>query len=326
MSDVTKLVEKLKEFGISDELATRVEFMEKYKSDRDIAKATALVTKGAIATAEVWRGAGLLNLEAVTFDEESTSLVFGFAKYMHWFRGYYFQVSGTPNGRGSVITPGCRMDYIMNAIADFPEDLRIEASAFVLAMSALTTAYVYFKPTTVAVVSESEELDRFLKASGEHTWCRDNVCIDSVMRYVTTSQSLEMFDVDTGAAVLVTEDNHGYAVLSYADNALHLQVKRRGEDLPRYHEYVLTFPAWMNMMDPKDEDFALLNDWSCLVQAFVEFLLHRANICANYVVMYPRHTAGRALMPDMYYNTRNRFYEFGDLLDYMVTYVKSARE
>lgn len=94
------------------------------------------------------------------------NLVLGMDKYLHWFRGYYYQVSYTPDGIGAVNTPYYRMLEPMEITrrTNYYVSEYKGAAEFILSMSALTTALNYYDRVMELLSTEEgiKEFDQFL--------------------------------------------------------------------------------------------------------------------------------------------------------------------
>lgn len=97
------------------------------------------------------------------------NLVFGIGKYLHWFRGYYYQVSSTPDGNGTVESPYFGMQYLMNVVYNAerygPSEYK-GIKEFVLAISAMTTGLAYYDAMKKMLSNEDgvKEFNEFLMA------------------------------------------------------------------------------------------------------------------------------------------------------------------
>ena len=94
------------------------------------------------------------------------NLVFGMQKYLHWFRGYYYQMSYTPDGIGTVQSPYFWMrdtlQIVHNTVRYCKEYEGVEE--FVLSMSALSTALNYYSKMRkmLSTAEGVKEFDQFL--------------------------------------------------------------------------------------------------------------------------------------------------------------------
>lgn len=270
-----ELVEEFKRKGMYSEYESRDTFVcdddlvyfDRACSDEVLDGCIAIVREAADAK-DAWvklTDSGLLNCKPVLVNN---SIVFGYQKYMHWFREYYYQTSYTIHGRGSREHTYFRMDY---ALCGLHKD---EQVCQVLTAAALATALRYYKQTTKMLSTEDGVgvLNGLLwhDLRKHYKWVKDESCgIHTLLDLIAVETSKYLIDEPVGDNTKVVQlDGKGALYLSKSN--IRVVTQERGLYVMR----TLTVPAWVWEEDD-DDDFLYWED-KCpnrVMELFVEFML-----------------------------------------------------
>ena len=301
MNNITDFVEALKEKGLYSDVCdtsgyvvgfdkSDMYYFEECCTQEAVDKATALV-KSIDDPCEIPKElmkSGVLSCEPTLV---RNSLVYGMGAYLHWFRGCYFQISGTHTGVGTREQSYLRMDSLISSSSVFDyntKTTRAEFVNFVLVMCSLTTALHYYDKTMKLISSEDgiETYNKFLKVSarGEHDASQD-ICLDDVMKYVSVTRSKFMpsIEPDDGMCILLADDGvrKSYAVLHVSHRAISVHCKEENG----YVCYKFTVPEWFSAVDA-DGNY-LLKHRCYAFDVFIEFIIGYAGIRCSGLVIYP---------------------------------------
>ena len=299
MENVVSVVkESLEGRGWYDAFYDGLEFMKEYKDEDTIIK-TARLLDTCSKFSEFYkkcRSAGFLSCTP-QLTADGMSIVYGAEKYLHWFRGYYYQISSTPDGCGAEVTPAARMDHLIAATRALGYAYRDEAKAFVVALSMLTTAYCYYDKTVDALNSDSVIFDKLLSIHDSRLY--------AVMHYTHVFSSVYKYFTPDGTLLIRDQNGMGYATIYRDTVSMHLQIC---EGVRAYTDFVLVYPDWLVDID--------VEALPMFYRAFAEYLLHVAGIRASYVVMYPIDTKHHP-KTELSINTPRQATQFVDVLDYI---------
>lgn len=161
------------------------------------------------------------------------NLVYGIHKYLHWFRGYYYQMSCTPDGQYTVNSPYFWMTEPMKTaycVVNSCEGYE-GVEEFILSLSAMTTAlYVYEKTKNLLSTPEGvAEFDKFL-ASNYPTHCGHTLKYDT-QKVLSCFKEYDCAHIPSEVlvhnAILLGNrvTNNTKALLSYSDTMITLVLK-----------------------------------------------------------------------------------------------------
>lgn len=85
------------------------------------------------------------------------SICFGPRKYLHWFRGYNFQVSQNPDATWYKVKPCNRIDYLLRDVGSYQGEDVYKYTSFVIASSILASAYRFYKQTCRILESNDDQ-------------------------------------------------------------------------------------------------------------------------------------------------------------------------
>ena len=257
---------------------------------------------------------GYLNVVPVIANKnaEIPSLVLSDDKFLHWFRGYYFQMSYTDYGDGEYNSSCFRMDYLLRICRE--SELPGRPAAFTFVMSAVTTLLCLYSRMKYWLNTDlgKDTFNEFLALSSRNE-CQvfNDVCLDDLMKYVDTEQ----FDIaptltpDNKACVLLNHDIPYAAVVS-EENCI--KVIKYSTENEKCTVFTVRYPGWMTV---SDEFFK--EDRNEFKKALLEFILTYSGIRTNYIAMYPIKTSTKKIKP-VRYNLPDRFEKFEKVLDWIV--------
>lgn len=298
------MCDKVKEFielGVEkSEAEELVYFLENYKYPAGIPDIRELLRPctrhSTYSIIEQLESCGVLSC-APMLSVDGKSLVYGWQKYLHRYKGYYFQISATPSGFGQVETPNTRIDLLLRAV---PSSSITDVVNFIATMNALSVALRYYDKTMDLLTNHSEVFDKFLSNS----WGVD-AKVESVLGRITTwnLRYKPNLDLDNAVNVMLVDGNSMYGLLSYSKGELSVLTKETDR---KYKRVALSIPVWI-----KD-----VYDRTLFYAAFIEFILAYAGIRATHYTMYP-HQNKHACKLTVAYNIRERFGTYDELTDYM---------
>lgn len=237
----------------------------------------------------VVKSMGLLKCKpTVVYDGHSLcktpSLCIAYNRYLHDFRGYYFQISGTRDGVGSHAMSCFRMDKLLRITRDNVED-KCKCGLltnFIVAMSALTTLLDYFEYTQKLLNDSREVMEKFInetvKAKYRYAAGMTEQPLAILLDSTRIQKSSELPTVEPdnlNIALYDKHDNSYYGLLECCENLIKF-TKFNGK---QYSTTVLTIPETLN------EDLQPYKD--VFMCAFVEYVLKFSGVRANYMTMHP---------------------------------------
>ena len=203
----------------------------------------------------------------------NNSIVFGYQKYMHWFREYYYQTSYTINGRGSREHTYFRMDYALCGLH------KGEQVCQILTAAALATALRYYKQTTKMLATKEgvDALNGLIRHDlREHyKWVEDEICnIHSLLGFITVMTSKYPIDEPVGDNTKIVQLD-GKGVLYLSKSHIRVVTRERGVYVLR----TLNVPEWVWSEDD-DDDFFCWEDKrpNSIMKLFVEFMIAYAGV------------------------------------------------
>jgi hypothetical protein len=199
-------------------------------------------------------------------------LVFGFQKYMHWFRGCYYQTSYTYNGIGSREHTYFRLDYALTGVGN---KLAVEQ---LLTAAALATALRYYKQTMKMLSSEEgvKEFEGLVRSDiAKHHKYIDpsDYSVSCLLDLVTVETSKHLVDEPAGEGTKVVQLN--------TKGALYLSKERvrvTTQESGLYVMHTLTVPEWV--WSGEDDDCLYFEDKhpNHIMELLVEFMLAYSGI------------------------------------------------
>lgn len=200
------------------------------------------------------------------------SLVFGFKKYMHWFCGYYYQISYTYSGFGSREHTYFRLDRALTGVGN---KLAVEQ---LLTAAALATALRYYKQTMKMLSSEEgvKEFEGLMRGdiATHHKYIDpSDYSVSCLLDLVTVETSKHLVDEPVGEGTKVVQlGTKGALYLS--KERVRVTTQERGLYVMR----TLTVPEWV--WSEEDDDCLCLEDKhpSHIMKLLVEFMLAYSGI------------------------------------------------
>ena len=297
---------------------TFLRFVDKFVSDEVIENMIAEAQSGNYEEAASYYKAlekkGYLNIVPAICgkSDEVPSLIISDDKYLHWFRGYYFQISYTEYGDGEYNTSCFRMDYLLRCCRS--SGLSGRSAQFVFVMSALTTLLCLYGRMNCWLKTESgkQTFNEFLSLSSRNE-CQvgKDVCLDDLMKYVDIDkfETAPSITPDDKACVLLNHDVPYAAVVS-EENCIKV-IKYSGEE-EKWLVFTVRYPGWMAVTDDFFDE-----DRNVFKKAILEFILTYSGIRTNYIAMYPIKVSTKKVKP-VHYNLPDRFEKFEKVQDWIV--------
>lgn len=302
---VSVLEQELKARGFfeefSDPCATKLYFNREFMNaveavipEKQISKMIEMLQERTFSTAadvyDEYRVAGLLHVEPTIMKDGKSkvpSLVLGWGKYLHWFRGYHFQVSGTHSGVGSVYSGADRLDIALRYCYGF------SAAKFVF-VGCLVPVLCYFEQgMKLLEFPNNKLLDDFVRMSGELEYLHDT-CMDDFMKFVSVKEYCAQpaypadFDgvSDDDFAIRVLDDSLGYGLLTIGEDFITFTTHPK-EHLFRTRRIQL--PDWFKEVC-SDEECSKVWDHKIIYQIIIRALMTLSGFRADYLCMYPMGT------------------------------------
>lgn len=264
------------------------------------------------------KSAGLLKCKPTVVyssDSKKPSLCIAYNKYLHDFRGYYFQVSGTRDGIGSWATSCFRLDRLCKLIHDWVED-DDEAGLLtnhVVTLAALTTLFDYYECTHKMLKESREVLERFLNETVATCYRsaagKTEQPLALFLDTIRCSKSNEPPTIDPGDLNVLLKDGdvcYGFLVCNEKSLAF---TSFNGE---QYETVTLNPPTLPEDLSHKKNVFAA---------AYVEFLLKYSGVRVNYTAMYPVNSNLKKFKP-FRMNVPNVAEKFDTVHDLVTEYYK----
>lgn len=219
------------------------------------------------------RDSGLLNCSPVLVGD---SLVYGFQKYMHWFRGYYYQVSYTKDGDGSREHSYSRLDLAIKGVT-IPEAIHQ-----LLAAALLVTALRYRKQTQKLLDTEDgvKLLEDVLNSDLNEHYPRchgKSYGLRNLLQYVKVSRA-KYFDTyvddeDTKVVQLGAKSaNPARSVMVLSKEKI-IVVTKEGSN---YVTHELSVPEWVYSLD--EDGFPMIENHVPVMELLTEFLLSYSGV------------------------------------------------
>lgn len=138
---------------------------------------------------EAWGRAGALRFRPYMIDEEDNpSLVIRYNRYLHMFRGYHFQASGSPDGDGDYGSGSYRTDFLMHS-EYWQSASRKSILAYMLWWAAMLDVGCRFDNFTKMFKENVESLEAFLEASMNYWQRHFDYKWSDVEKYITVDRS-----------------------------------------------------------------------------------------------------------------------------------------
>ena len=255
--------------GVPVDNEALIQYLERFCSDDtlDACIYKVLSAKWGVDGVEWLHAHGLLSCTPTLADG---SLVYGFQKYLHWFRGYYYQVSNTSDGVGSRAHSYTRLDWALKGVQS------PEAAHQVLTAAMLITAFHYRKQTEtlLSTVDGVRTLEAMINDDlRTHYGYTESYTLQNLLKYVKVSRSEYLDTYVDGPGTLVVQlgvksdcSARGMLVLSRETVVV---VTKEGED---YVTHELTVPEWVYAVDGGD-GCHMAENLAHVMMLFVEFLL-----------------------------------------------------
>lgn len=265
------------------------------------------------------RSHGLFYVEPRIYgkSKEVPSIILGIDKYIHWFRGYHFQISNTHNGIGEVYSGPYRLDAALYNLQDLPEDVVEEAKRQVFV--ACFVQVLLYEHNGYKAYKNIEMLDEFLKMSGKLSRVdgprmKDFEDLRKVSKYAVKPEMIQNpCDEGQPKAIRLAYDDTSYALLELTDTEVRLTVSKPCGFIVN----TLHLPKWLFMRNEYDERY--IEDPGKLICIFVNALLTDCEFRANYMAMYPIGLKKNNFMP-INYNVPMITDKWDDVEDAIIEY------
>lgn len=242
------------------------------------------------------KDAGCLKLEpqiVMLNDADNPSLVLGWNRYLHWFRGYYFQISENHTGQVSVYSGADRLDYALHQVRDFTCDLDYWPSEF-LFVACFLPVLCYFDAGRALLKDNPKLIDDFLDLSGK-VHHLSGIHLSSFMNNVTELKSdnaplwFDGFGVtDADVPVRLNCDGYTYGLLTIGKQVLTFI---SGTSKNGFRRIILQVPDWVWGVHDDEEycytDDAYVDDRTLIYNIMARAIVTLGGFRADYVSMYP---------------------------------------
>lgn len=241
---------------------------------------------------------GQLKVEpAILGDSRSgiPSLMLSWGNYLHWFRGYHFQISGTHSGHGTVYSGADRLDHALNSISnlrdDYADNNYFAAGNFVFVACFLPVLCYLEQGRKLLESHDNVILNDFLRESGKLSRLHD-VCLDDFMGYVSIKEYStqpaypgEIYGAgDNGFAIRILDDSLGYGLLTIDRHDITFTTHPK-EYLYRTRRVYL--PDWFANRILDEDDYPDVTHHNILYSIIIRALLSISGFRADYMCMYP---------------------------------------
>lgn len=154
-----------------------------------------------------WRNAGFFKFTPYIVDgKENGTLCVGHDRFLHMFRGYHYQLSGTPDGRGSYGTGLMRVDNFINLMSD--DDYARSHLGFIVLYAAMIDCGFQSENFRLMFTEDREAVDEFFRKSLESWGVKFSYGYDVIAKYI--SYRYESINVEEcGHPVYCLRDRHG---------------------------------------------------------------------------------------------------------------------
>ena len=223
------------------------------------------------------------------------NLVFGMNKYLHWFRGYYYQVSYTPDGHYTVQSPYFWMDKLLHLVYSNARrtcDTYTNVEEFVLTISALSTSLNYYDsmkrmistPDGVAAFDEFLVENRKKYSRTSYDFNTQKV-LDLLEEY--TCEHIPADILVQNAVVIRNEfSDNNICILSVTDTHIVTVIRTHG----KFKVIKFTLPDWYtDASSVYDEEFGEnpYKNTPDAMEIFVQFVLYYSGVYTHSIGMYP---------------------------------------
>lgn len=222
---------------------------------------------------------GLLKVEPVIVDTGVPSIMLGINKYVHWFRGYYFQISSTMSGTGEVYAGADRLDIALHSVRIIRDwscaERFITVACFIPVISYTDTGRKLLENNRGLV-------NKFLYMTGVYSKVVDAELNDfmdyiSVVKYNMKPDRFDgLNDSESILEVRIMFEGFSYGLLQICNDRIRL-LKSSGEN--EYSITTLTLPEWLTH-DNIENKHKLYN-------IIVRALMSLCGFRADYMCMYP---------------------------------------
>lgn len=223
------------------------------------------------------------------------NLVFGMNKYLHWFRGYYYQVSHTPDGHYTVQSPYFWMDKLLHLVysnARWTDSVYPAVEEFVLIISALSTGFNYYDSMKrmISIPDGVAAFDEFL-TENRKKYSRNPY-------HFNTQKVLDLFEehycehipadilVQNAVAIRHANSGNNFGILSVTDTDVVTVIRTHG----KFKVTKFKLPDWYtDASGVYDEEFGEnpYKNTAKAMEAFVQFVLYYSGLRTHYGGMYP---------------------------------------
>lgn len=237
---------------------------------------------------------GVLHVEPTLLVEEKNgrsgipSLVLGWGKYLHWFRGYYFQISGTHDGFGSVYEGADRLDLALNAVRNLRYYGKYAAEEYLFVACLIPVLCHFDQGRKLLNEQNTELLNKFIHLSSKHAYL-PATNLDNFMQYITVREYVFKPDLhqicnaeDDVFAVRILDDKFCYGLLTVDKHNITFTTCVK-ENL--YRTTCLAIPDWLYIKD--EDDCFVVSDRTRPLRIMVRAIMTLAGFRADYMCMYP---------------------------------------
>lgn len=239
-----------------------------------------------------FKAAGLLHVEPIIMEDKKgkvPSLMLGWKKYLHWFRGYHFQISGTHSGIGSFYSGADRLDFALNATRNVRYGMDDAAGKFIFVGCLIPVLCYLEQGTRLLNAPNSILLNEFVKMSGELDNL-DNTCMDDFMKYVSVkeystqpSYPAEVYGaIDGDIAVRILDESLGYGLLTIGRNTITFTAHPK--DI-QFRTRKIAIPDWFFGTD--EDGCSNVYNHKIIYNIMIRALMTMSGFRADYMCMYP---------------------------------------
>lgn len=279
--------------------------------------------KDAAEVLSSFKANGLLKFEPCFVPGQVPSLCLGWQRYLHLFRGYYYQISDTAEGVGEVYAGADRLDFALRSISYLSEDTVAVGSAFI-SIAALVPVLTYFDVGYSLL--NSTLLDQFLTETAKATGLKisgykdfsDYVTVEYRATKPTFPGDLSTNSEEPVAIRLMSEETcYGLLVISKETIQIVTRIKDNMYAITR-----LRIPGWFYQYG-EDDELAIYDedDRARLLSIMVRATLALAHFRADHTCMYAIGTK-RGDVRRISYNVPNCAYKWSDINNYILDCVQ----
>ena len=222
-----------------------------------------------------WKKAGYLKVKPCLVPGDVPSIILGIDKWLHWFRGYYFQISDTSDGVGEVYHGVDRLDHTL----DYLEDLKYIDSYNQAARDVFTACLIpvlcHYDCGIDILRSNRELVNDFLEQSCGRSYVKSASLDDFDRLYSETvyESKPEIDDVlsdETYQAIQLICDGKCYGVLVLSSSEFVLIKSSSGS----YKVAKFRLPDWFSLTDEEPAYYVERRE-------FIAYIFVRALVCRN---------------------------------------------